>query len=220
MSQEPNCWQKRTEILGLILTPEYDASRLLPLQLTSPFLCGSPQLNKHGFLLASSCPHRFYGRGARWWWDPVRLWGCRWRPADAGHMQVPFGTSRRLGAPRYSWVCPGFVIGPLRCRSRLHGAIFSINWVLTAPFLRGIPWPWTALECRAWGETMFPFANKANFWLLWGFCNAFSSFGQACWFSISDDSSIIWVPLYHILLKRKWNHSLPSTVQLALRTNA
>lgn len=125
--RKTNCWQKRKEILGLFLTPEHDASRLLPFQLTSPFAflwktLNPAQLNEHLFLLASSCPHWFYGRRTRWWWDPVHSGGCR-GPANAEHLQVPFGTGRVLDAPRYSWVCSDFVISLLRYWSHLARVI-------------------------------------------------------------------------------------------------
>lgn len=90
-------------------------------QLTSPlvFLCENtepPQLNKHLFLVASSCPHWFHGRCSRWWWDPVH---CRGRQGPAEHVQVPFSSHRRPGTPRCSWIYSAFVISLLRCCSHL-----------------------------------------------------------------------------------------------------
>lgn len=101
--------------------------------------------NEHLFLLASSCPHWFYGRRTRWWWDPVHLGGCR-GPADAEHLQVPFGTGRVLGAPRYSWECSDFVISLLRYWSHLARVII---WMM--PFSLLIECSQVA-SCRAFPD--------------------------------------------------------------------
>lgn len=173
--------------------------RLLPFRMISPlaFLCENiehPQISKHLLLLSSSCPDRFYGRCTRWWWNPVHMWGC-WGPVDAEHVQVPFGTRRRSGAPRYTWVCSDFVISLLSGCS--HLARVTV-WIMPfspligcsqLPFYRAYPDPrppWDA-EC---GEEQGSHLPVKQFWLLWVICSTFSSFGQGCFLSISDISSI------------------------------
>lgn len=101
----------------------------------------------------------------------------------------------------------------------LDYATFFVNWVLTAPFLRGVPWSWTTMGCRAWGETRFRFVSKAvltimshlqYFFLLWP--RLFSLHFRHLQYR--------WVPCYHTLLEQKRNYSMLSAVQLALRINA